>query len=1074
KDFAITDIQFIDVDHGLSSSYILSIFEDSRNVFWFGTYEGGLIRYNGHFMYNFTTEHGLPGNSIRSIFEDSKGNMWFGTAGNGFCMYDGHKLHNFSRLNDLSQLYVFDIKEDSRGRVWITTRSQGVFVIEENTILHLDTSQNLPHNSVFTMYENNQEEIFLGTRNGMSILKNDSLVNYTFEGHKFHNHIKAFKKDNAGRLWIGTRRNPIIYLNGIFTEVKVKIHVKAFAVDSENKLWIATVDEGLFEVKVNNDSGWNGTYKKYTESHGLSHNYISDITYTNGYLWMGTYGGGINKLKIKGFNHITQEQGIESDLVWGFIEDQDQKTWLATETKGICTFNDSLYFHFSEDPNVLDSYIVISAFKDQNNNKWFGTYKGSAYRIENDNLYMLNVKGLSGLLSVISFMEDKNGAIWLGTFDQGAFKIEKDKIIQYNTQTGLLNNDVYDIFQHDNGTVWFATDEGLSILDENRIYNFTKQNGFSSDEIRNIMQDDDKNIWIGTFGAGVAILKNGRFSFIDESKGLSSNLITSIIQDNQKRIWVGTESGLNLLEKEKDDYNIINFDKSDGLKGLDFYVNSVNINSKNEIWWGTGKGITYLDLNNFHLDTTSFNVNIEAIQVKQQFPDFNNYLDSTRVNNLKGISYGDVKPFYNCPQYLSLPYQDRHITFYFASSNKPNVQNIKYISRLYPLEKEWTLPTEENKADYRGIPPGDYRFEVQAITINGVHSKIAVQHITIDPPWWMTPWMYALYILGLALIIGLLHRWRTSVLIRRQYELEKVVSLRTVEIQEKNEELNVLLDQITDQRNEIEAQRDTVLNQKNHIEQVNTEISHSIDYAQRIQSSLMPDYFEFKEVFEESFMIFKPRDIVSGDFFWWAEEKDKFISIVADCTGHGVPGAFMSILGITFLREIVLKEKITEPHEILNRLREEIIQALKQKNIPGELRDGIEMTVIVFDKDFKKASFAGAYNSIYHYNNGKLNELKGQKFPVAAYPGMKPFEKVEIQIKPGDSFYMFSDGYHDQFSEIQGKKIKKSRFFSLIESNVEKDMAKQKEVLVNFLHDWQGEQEQIDDILVLGFRIPNK
>ncbi|PLX21617.1 MAG: hypothetical protein C0599_07725, partial [Salinivirgaceae bacterium] len=96
KDFAITDIQFIDVDQGLSSSYILSIFEDSRNVFWFGTYEGGLIRYNGHFMYNFTTEHGLPGNSIRSIFEDSKGNMWFGTAGNGFCMYDGHKLHNFS------------------------------------------------------------------------------------------------------------------------------------------------------------------------------------------------------------------------------------------------------------------------------------------------------------------------------------------------------------------------------------------------------------------------------------------------------------------------------------------------------------------------------------------------------------------------------------------------------------------------------------------------------------------------------------------------------------------------------------------------------------------------------------------------------------------------------------------------------------------------------------------------------------------------------------------------------------------------------------------------------------------
>jgi ligand-binding sensor domain-containing protein len=1077
KDFAIADIQFIDVDQGLSSSYILSAFEDSRYIMWFGTYEGGLIRYNGHITYNFTTEHGLPGNSIRSIFEDAKGNLWFGTAGNGFCMYNGQKLINFGLIPKLEGLYVLDIKEDAHGRIWIATKENGAFVLSEDCILNINTQNRLPDNRVFTFYIDNELQTWLGTRKGFAIIGSDSITNYFFEGKEFHNHVKAFQPLGSEYLLIGTRSNPIIYAHGTFSELELYIHVKSLTIDDNGGLWIGTVDEGLVYLTIQYDGTWKSNYLHYNDSHGLSHNYISDMFFSRGYLWMGTYGGGVNKLKVNGFNHITQNQGIGSELVWGTLEDEQNKLWFATEMDGICTFDDSLYYHYSKKSKVLDSYIILSAHRDVNNNMFFGSYKGGLYKIQGNNIYKLNIPEIQKPLSVISILTDSENNIWFGTYDKGVFKVEMNQVIHYNTSNGLLNYDVYDIYEDKQGNIWLATDGGISIFDGKQFINYTDEQGLPSNEIRTITKVKNGEIWIGTYGGGIVAMHNEKFRLINESNGLSSNLISSIIQDKKNRIWVATESGLNLLimNKKSDGFQIISFDKSSGLKGLDFYINSVYLSENNTMWWGTGKGVTSLDLSRYDIDTIASEVTIEALQIKQQYFDFRSLRDSINsVQNLEGIQFDSIVPFYNKPEKLSIPYKKRHITFYFAAKDQPNKQNIKYISRLFPFEDDWSLPTEEYKADYRGVPPGEYQFEVRSITNSGALSNKAIQHIHIIPPWWMSPWMYVVYSVIIALTIGLLHRWRTSILKNRQRELEQLVQLRTVEIQEKNEELNLLLDQITDQRNEIETQRDTVTKQKDQLEQINTSISQSIDYAQRIQDSLMPKYEEFREVFPDSFLIFKPRDIVSGDFFWWAQVEEKTIIVAADCTGHGVPGAFMSILGTTFLREIILKEKVLETNEILNRLREEIILALKQRNIPGEIRDGIEMTIISIDQKTMKTSFSGAYNSIYHFTNGSLNELKGQKFPVAAYPGMKPFVSNEFKVKPGDAFYMFSDGYHDQFGGNNGKKIKKSRFFSLILQNAHLAMKSQKEELIYFLKNWQGDYDQIDDILVLGFKIPEK
>lgn len=1076
KDYAISDIQYIDVDQGLSSSYILSILKDSRNMLWFGTFEGGLIRYNGYSMYNFTEEQGLSSNSIRSLYEDSKGNIWIGTTGQGVQVYDGIKIHDLGKIPELKELYVTNIEEDANGRIWLSTQSQGVFIIENNYILQLNTKNILSDKYIHKVDINKHHDIWIDAENGLALLRNDSLWIYKFEmGSNKKQRINTIESFDEDYTLIGTNSGLLIFADETYTMFDLDIDIRKIVKDSMGRIWLASDDDGVFELSIERRNGWKVTYQNYTEQTGLSKDDISDIIISNDILWVATFGGGVNKISTNSFSHITTRQGIGNDLVYRITEDKNKRIWYATEKMGIAYMDDNKFYHITDEHSLISSHIALSLCKDENSNIWAGFYKGGLVKFTNQTIQKLYIEGINKPLSVISILHDSKQRTWFGTFNQGVFVIDNNKITQYSVENGLLHNDVFDIYEDNNGLIWFATEEGLSIKDEEKFYNYKTQSGLPSNEAMTITGIDN-SVWVGTYGGGIAIFKDGEIKVINISNGLSSNLITSIIQDDQRRVWVGTETGLNILnwDEKTGTYHVTSLGKEDGLKGVTFLGNSSFIDSKNNIWLGTGKGITYLNLNNYSVGNTVSKVEIEAIQVKQEFIDFFKYKDSlNELGMYKGIEFSEIKPFRNYPEHLTISFDKRHVTFYFAAIDQSSQLKNNYVSRLLPLEKEWSLPSPENKVDYRRIPPGEYQFEVRAVSKSGIYGEKTIQHLYIRPPWWMTQWMYVVYVVLLILFAGLLHRWRTSILKRRQYELESIVKERTIEIQEKNEELNVLLDQITDQRNEIQTQRDMVVQQKDQLEHINLSISQSIDYAKRIQASLMPKFEEFSQVFDDSFLIFKPRDIVSGDFFWWAELEGKILIVAADCTGHGVPGAFMSVLGTTFLREIILKERVLETHEILNRLREEIIQALKQKNIPGELRDGIEMTVVSIDKKTQRTTFSGAYNSIYHFKEGELNEIKGQKFPVAAYPGMKEFISTEFEIHPGDSIYMFSDGFQDQFGGERGKKIKKSRFFSKIEEVASKEMKHQKQELLQFFENWKGDYEQIDDILVLGFRIPN-
>jgi serine phosphatase RsbU (regulator of sigma subunit) len=347
--------------------------------------------------------------------------------------------------------------------------------------------------------------------------------------------------------------------------------------------------------------------------------------------------------------------------------------------------------------------------------------------------------------------------------------------------------------------------------------------------------------------------------------------------------------------------------------------------------------------------------------------------------------------------------------------------------------------------------------------------------------------------LGLISVLGVLLTILIAASLMTTRKKNALLGKQKAEIEEQNRNLEQKNEEISSQRDEIEAQRDMLSNQKEEIEHINREIMKSLEYASKIQTSTLPDLGSLEPLIRDHFLLFRPRDIVSGDFFWTATVEGTTVITVADCTGHGVPGAFMSMLGMSLLKEIVQKEYITHPGVILRRLRKEVISALGQKGHTGEQRDGMDMALITLSQDSEKLQYAGAYNPLYiirkkelpppgdgeftvteatRGDNGYLlYEIIADKMPISYFLKMDKFTSRELDLEKGDRLYLFSDGYPDQFGGPRGKKFKYKPFKQMLLQHAHLSMPEQLQILSSTLDEWQGTHPQIDDICVIGLAI---
>jgi serine phosphatase RsbU (regulator of sigma subunit) len=250
------------------------------------------------------------------------------------------------------------------------------------------------------------------------------------------------------------------------------------------------------------------------------------------------------------------------------------------------------------------------------------------------------------------------------------------------------------------------------------------------------------------------------------------------------------------------------------------------------------------------------------------------------------------------------------------------------------------------------------------------------------------------------------------------------------------------------------------------------EITASIEYAGRIQLAMLPMEEHFRESFSDYFIYFKPRDIVSGDFYWIGEDDRSIFFTVADCTGHGVPGAFMSTMGISTLNEIIANNRNLQADTVLNLLRDKTMRALHQTGKIGEAADGMDVAFCVLNKNRKMLQFAGAFNPLIIFQGGELREFRADRMPIGIhYGGEKPFTNHVITVNRGDTLYIFSDGYVDQFGGPDGVKFKMANFRNLLKEIYYRPMIEQRNILENEFEKWRGSGPQVDDITIIGIRI---
>jgi len=308
----------------------------------------------------------------------------------------------------------------------------------------------------------------------------------------------------------------------------------------------------------------------------------------------------------------------------------------------------------------------------------------------------------------------------------------------------------------------------------------------------------------------------------------------------------------------------------------------------------------------------------------------------------------------------------------------------------------------------------------------------------------------------------------STILFRQNAKIKKaneLLALSNAEIKQQKEE-------IESQRDEIEAQRDLATQQRDQIEKQNIRITDSIEYASRIQSAILPPDDFIREILPEHFIFYRPRDIVSGDFYWLTKKENYTVVAAVDCTGHGVPGAFMSMLGVALLNEIINKDDLSDASEVLQKLKEKVIKSLHQTGDPDEAADGMDIALSIIDFDAKKMRFAGANNPLYIIRDGEFNEIKADKIPLGIhFIEDEVFTNHEIELQSNDLLYMFSDGYIDQFGGGEMRKLLAKNFKKALLQYYDKPMPEQKDLLDAFIREWMGEQRQIDDMLIIGIKV---
>jgi signal transduction histidine kinase/ligand-binding sensor domain-containing protein len=777
-DGGISHFTTFTTDDGLSLDNITSSLLDRSGNLWFGTWGGGISKFDGVSFTNFTTAHGLSNNLVHCLAEDVDGNIWIGTDGGGISIYDGYSFTNKTTSEGLANDVVYGITPDRNGNMWIAAGVGGASKFDGEGFTNFNQENGLPGNSIIKIAEDHNGFIWFGTGiNGASRFDGKSFLHFTIEDGLVDNAINCIAKDRSGNLWFGTKGGGVskykasadLKEKGTFTNFNTSDglgHDDVWDIeeDLDGNLWFATEGGGVskFDGKK---------FTNYTTAQGLPINVVYSIsTDGSGNIWFGTAGGGVSLFKGPAFNNFTADLGLAKNRVYGILEDDNGNLWFGTDGGGVSKYDGKSFTNFNTDQG-LPNPLVISAHKDKNGQLWFGSggggialFKDASDKSKNTSITTFNTaNGLPNDI-IYAIKEDQSGNIWIGTgggglvkFDLNIKPVDQSGFTVFTTDHGLGSNYIYSILEDSKGILWVGTaGGGVSRFDGNAFINFNTSQGLSNDIVWSILEDKAGNLWFATQGGGVSRFDGQSFSNFTKREGLGDDTVYDLLEDREGNIFIGTNKGFTVIPSQA---ATLPFQEIRGM--VEYYntaygypVKDVNkgiyLDRQGNIWAGNGSDKTGLVKFNYQAlrnKEKKPSIKIKSISINEQPISWTSlqksnhegvlaedskslaYItDEVRVfgrqlsaeerksqqKEFSKIQFSEIRRFENFPENLILPFSQNQITIDFGTDELVRPNLMEYRYILEGYNKSWSPVIKNSLATFGNISEGDYVFKVIA------------------------------------------------------------------------------------------------------------------------------------------------------------------------------------------------------------------------------------------------------------------------------------------------------------------------------------------------------------------------
>ena len=1047
-------VNSFEIKDGLSQNYMSCVMQDHSGIIWIGT-QDGLNKFNGYefekYRYNSNNINSLSGNYINDTKEDQFGNIWIATQG-GLNKYNPQKnkftvfLNNPEDENSISKNFIFYVFIDKNNDVWALTDATLEYYDSDKNIFEHYPLENNP-NTTYLSYNNLE---IVDYKEGFLIATKDALIYFNTKERKIeqkyvnnptdnttisHNQVTTIYKDRSGKIWIGTENGLNIFNNGKFKQIyyngnKNEEQNIVYSVFQDNTgfIWVGT-NEGL--RKLNEDKN-QFVDIEHTKLQHFTNSVGEIIEDYSGILWCATMQG---LLKIdnrkKNFNfynnfYYKDERHSDDARIYSITEDSQGNLWIGSNGITIIDKNKEKKRKYNDKNKkyFLPKAIYYSIFIDDNENIWVGSDNGQIFIKEKkksqfeDFFSYFKIKNNKEFATarISSIKQDKDKNIWIATTN-GLFHF-KNKILTKYFHSEIDDNSIISdiikamIIDKDNN-IWLGTVEGLTKynIKTNSFTHFTKESGLAYNSIFSLLETSEY-IWIATEGGLSRLDNQGNFkSFSSQDYGFINDCFYGILEDDEQNLWLSSNHGLSKFDTQTE--KVKNFSIKDGLQGYEYNIGAYCKTKDGELLFGGLNGINYFYPKFSEKNNTARQTIITKIRKKGK----NLVLDSSKIINLKQNE--DLQIFFTIPEY---------------SNSKENT----YKYRITGIE--WINLENQHYTNIAGLHYGEYIFEVIGKNSDGKENNISAKlKIKVIPKFFQRISVIIISGFGLAILIfGFI-----GFILKNSIKKKKILKKNIITLKELNDQRKIL-------------------------EEKDQNTTDSMNYAKRIINALISPISEFNQLFKKSFILHMSKDIVSGDFYWFEEDENKIYVAAIDCTGHGIPGSFMSILGVNLIREIDRTEK--DPSAILNTMNRNL-RFILQKRTTG-VKDGMDLAFCIIEKEKKTVTFSGAKNPLYLIRDQELIQFRGDRMAIGQAKEEKGhvFTSQKFTIRKGDVIYLFTDGYADQFGGEEGKKFKFRRFRRLLLDISSKPFDEQKEILETTINKWRGEKEQIDDILIIGFK----